>query len=77
MNIVNTVLGPRPADELGVVAVHESLLSVVPGAEHAFDVSIDRADIFEVLARKLTVDAEIAAVLERRDEAARINAFVG
>ena len=32
MNAVNTVLGPVPADELGVVAVHEALLSVVPGA---------------------------------------------
>lgn len=51
--MVNTVLGPVPADELGVVAVHESLLSVLPGAEHAFDVTIDRAEIFGVLAKKL------------------------
>jgi phosphotriesterase-related protein len=51
---VNTVLGPVPADELGVVSVHEALLSVVPGAEHAYDVTMDRAEIFEVLARKLT-----------------------
>ncbi|GII85274.1 phosphotriesterase [Sphaerisporangium siamense] len=51
---VNTVLGPVPARELGVVAVHEALLSVVPGAEHAFDVSMDRAEIFETLAEKLT-----------------------
>src|SRR3954454_15801426 len=51
---VNTVLGPVPADDLGVVAVHEALLSVVPGAEHAYDISFDRAEIFEVLARKLT-----------------------
>lgn len=50
---VNTVLGPVPADELGVVAVHESLLSVLPGAEHGFDVTTDRAEIFEVLAQKL------------------------
>ncbi|GLB66686.1 phosphotriesterase [Arthrobacter mangrovi] len=50
---VNTVLGPVPADELGVVAVHEALLSVVPGAEHAYDISMDRAEIFEVLAGKL------------------------
>lgn len=50
---VNTVLGPVPAGELGVVAVHESLLSVLPGAEHGFDVTIDRAEIFEVLAKKL------------------------
>ncbi|WEH39189.1 phosphotriesterase [Streptomyces sp. NBC_01218] len=52
-NTVNTVLGPIPAEELGVVSVHEALLSVVPGAEHAFDVTIDRAEIFEILAAKL------------------------
>lgn len=52
-NIVNTVLGPMPADELGVVSVHEALLSVVPGAEHAFDIRLDRAEIFETLAKKL------------------------
>ncbi|KAE8765753.1 phosphotriesterase [Georgenia thermotolerans] len=51
---VNTVLGPVPAEDLGVVAVHEALLSVVPGAEHAYDITIDRAEIFEVLATKLT-----------------------
>ncbi|MGW0781214.1 phosphotriesterase family protein [Streptomyces sp. NPDC002913] len=51
---VNTVLGPVPADELGVVSVHEALLSVVPGAEHAFDVAMDRAEIFETLAARLT-----------------------
>ncbi|AUI50454.1 aryldialkylphosphatase [Arthrobacter crystallopoietes] len=51
---VNTVLGPVPADELGVVSVHEALLSVVPGAEHAYDISMDRAEIFEILAAKLT-----------------------
>lgn len=51
---VNTVLGPVPADELGVVSVHEALLSVVPGAEHAFDVTMDRAEIFESLAARLT-----------------------
>ncbi|MEU1213400.1 phosphotriesterase [Streptomyces sp. NPDC005791] len=50
---VNTVLGPVAADELGVVSVHEALLSVVPGAEHAFDIRIDRAEIFEILAAKL------------------------
>ncbi|WP_327243908.1 phosphotriesterase [Streptomyces sp. NBC_01320] len=52
-NTVNTVLGPVPADELGVVSVHEALLSVVPGAEYAFDVTIDRAEVFEALAAKL------------------------
>jgi phosphotriesterase-related protein len=54
MTTVNTVLGPVPADDLGIVAVHEALLSVVPGAEHGYDVSIDRAEIFEILAAKLT-----------------------
>lgn len=51
---VHTVLGPVPADDLGVISVHEALLSVVPGAEHAYDVTIDRAEIFEILAGKLT-----------------------
>ena len=51
--VVNTVLGPVPADGLGVVAVHEALLAVVPGAEYAFDISMDRAEIFETLAGKL------------------------
>jgi phosphotriesterase-related protein len=53
-NAVNTVLGPVPADQLGVVLVHESLLSVVPGAEYAFDIRLDRAEIFQTLARKLS-----------------------
>lgn len=51
--IVNTVLGPVPADRLGVVSVHEALLSVVPGAQYAFDVTLDRAEIFHTLAAKL------------------------
>ncbi|GAA4708827.1 phosphotriesterase-related protein [Promicromonospora umidemergens] len=50
---VNTVLGPVPPDELGVVAIHETLLSVVPGAEHAFDLAVDRAQVFESVAAKL------------------------
>jgi phosphotriesterase-related protein len=50
---VNTVLGPVPADALGVVAVHEALLSVLPGAQYAPDITIDRAEVFEVLAGKL------------------------
>ncbi|WP_327668504.1 MULTISPECIES: phosphotriesterase [unclassified Streptomyces] len=50
---VNTVLGPVSSDELGVVSVHEALLSVLPGAEHAFDITLDRAEIFETLADKL------------------------
>ncbi|WP_318215120.1 phosphotriesterase [Streptomyces sp. SCL15-6] len=52
-NTVNTVLGPVPAAELGVVSVHEALLSVVPGAEHAYDITFDRAEIFETLAARL------------------------
>ncbi|MER5688163.1 phosphotriesterase [Streptomyces sp. NPDC002205] len=52
-NTVNTVLGPVPTEELGVVSVHEALLSVVPGAEYAFDITMDRAEIFETLATKL------------------------
>jgi len=52
-NTVNTVLGPVSADKLGVVSVHEALLSVVPGAEHAFDIAMDRAEIFGTLAAKL------------------------
>ena len=50
---VNTVLGPVPAAELGVVALHEALLSVVPGAQYAPEISMDRAEIFEILAGKL------------------------
>ena len=50
---VRTVLGPVRADTLGAVAVHEALLSVVPGAEHAFDVTIDRAEVFDVIAAAL------------------------
>ncbi|KHL10022.1 phosphotriesterase-related protein [Mumia flava] len=53
-HLVSTVLGPVPADDLGVVAVHEALLSVVPGAEHAYDIAYDRAAIFETLEKKLT-----------------------
>jgi phosphotriesterase-related protein len=53
MTVVHTVLGPVPAEELGVVAVHEALLSVVPGAQHGFDITIDRAEIFETLAAQL------------------------
>lgn len=52
--IVNTVLGPVDADRLGVIAVNEALLSVVPGAQYAFDITIDRADVFDRLRGKLT-----------------------
>ena len=50
---VNTVLGPVPAHDLGIVAVHEALLSVVPGAQFAPDITMDRAEIFGTLAAKL------------------------
>ncbi|MGD6980346.1 MULTISPECIES: phosphotriesterase [Citricoccus] len=50
---VNTVLGPVPADDLGVVAVHEALLSVLPGAQYAPDISMDRAEIYEALETKV------------------------
>jgi predicted metal-dependent phosphotriesterase family hydrolase len=53
MHHVNTVLGPVSADELGVVSVHEALLSVYPGAQFAYDITIDRAEIFATLAAKL------------------------
>lgn len=50
---VNTVLGPVAGSDLGAVAVHEALLSVVPGAQYAPDIVMDRADIFQTLATKL------------------------
>lgn len=50
---VNTVLGPRAAEALGVVAPLEALLSVVPGAQYAPDISMDRAEIFAALEDKL------------------------
>lgn len=50
---VLTVLGPVSPDELGVVAVHEALLSVVPGAQFAYDITINRAEIFDILAEQL------------------------
>ncbi|MEU5843671.1 phosphotriesterase [Rhodococcus sp. NPDC047139] len=50
---VHTVLGPVAAADLGVVAVHEALLSVLPGAQHAYDLDLDRAEIFTTLLGKL------------------------
>lgn len=50
---INTVLGPVAADDLGVVAVHEALLSVYPGAEYGYDVTIDKSVIFGTLKHKL------------------------
>lgn len=57
LGVVNTVLGQVPANELGVVATHEALLSVFPGAQFAPDILIDRADVFDVLAGKLAAFA--------------------
>ena len=50
---VNTVLGSVPVSDLGVIAANEALLSVLPGAQYAFDIPFDRADIFETIAPKL------------------------
>ncbi|GAA1853922.1 phosphotriesterase [Brevibacterium marinum] len=55
---VTTVLGPIPADELGVIAVSEALLSVLPGAEHAHDISMDRSQIFAEAASALNAFRE-------------------
>jgi phosphotriesterase-related protein len=52
--VVRTVLGPVPAQELGVVLIHEVLISVVPGAEYAPEISMDKSEIFETLKRQLT-----------------------
>jgi phosphotriesterase-related protein len=51
---VNTVLGLVDARQLGVTLVSESLLYVLPGAQYAHDIKIDRADVFEAIAAKLT-----------------------
>lgn len=50
---VNTVLGPVEARRLGVTLVCESLMYVLPGAQYAFDIRIDRAEVFDLLAAKL------------------------
>lgn len=52
-NVINTVLGPVPADQLGVIAVSESLLSVLPGAQYAPEIRMDRSEIVTTLAAKL------------------------
>ncbi|MFV0375387.1 phosphotriesterase [Microbacterium sp.] len=52
--IAHTVLGAVPADRLGIVAVHESLLSILPGAQYAPEITIDRAEVFDAVAAKLT-----------------------
>lgn len=50
---VNTVLGPVDARQLGVTLVSESLMYVLPGAQYAYDIKIDRADVFDAIAAKL------------------------
>ena len=50
---VLTVLGPVPANELGIVLVNETLLSVYPGAEYAPEITIDRSEVFEILKNKM------------------------
>lgn len=51
---VHTVLGPVPATALGVTALHEALLSVLPGAQYAHDLTVDRVTVFDTLETKLT-----------------------
>lgn len=51
--LVNTVLGPVDARQLGVTLVSESLLYVLPGAQYAYDIKIDRAEVFDAIAAKL------------------------
>ena len=51
---VNTVLGPVEITRLGVTLVRESLMYVLPGAQYAYNVKIDRAEVFDTLAAKLT-----------------------
>ncbi len=53
-NVVQTILGPVPAHELETVLIHESILSVIPGAELAPEIDMDRSKIFEALKSKLT-----------------------
>lgn len=51
--VVNTVLGPVAANDLGLTLIAESLLYVLPGAQYAFDIHIDRAECFDIIAEKL------------------------
>jgi phosphotriesterase-related protein len=50
---VNTVLGAVEASRLGITLVRESLLYVYPGAQYAYNIRIDRAEVYDTLARKL------------------------
>lgn len=51
---VNTVLGPVDARQLGVTLVSESLRYVLPGAQYGYDIKIERAEVFDAIAAKLT-----------------------
>lgn len=51
--LVNTVLGPVDARQLGVTLLSESLMYVLPGAQYAYDIRIDRAEVFDEIASKL------------------------
>jgi phosphotriesterase-related protein len=50
---VNTVLGPVDASRLGITLMSESLMYVLPGAQYAYDIHIDRAEVFDAIAAKL------------------------
>lgn len=50
---VNTVLGSIEPSAVGVTAIHEALLSVVPGAQYAHDISMDRSEIYDAIAPRL------------------------
>ena len=51
--VVQTVLGSVPTKDLGIVLIHETLLSVFPGAEYAPEINLDQSIIFELLVSKL------------------------
>ncbi|QBQ99471.1 phosphotriesterase [Paraburkholderia pallida] len=51
--LVNTVLGPVDARQLGITLLSESLMYVLPGAQYAYDIRIDRAEVFDAIASKL------------------------
>jgi phosphotriesterase-related protein len=53
MPSVLTVLGPVDARDLGVTLIRESLLYVFPGAQYAYDIRIDRSEVFDTLEAKL------------------------
>lgn len=52
--VVNTVLGPVDSGQLGVTLISESLMYVLPGAQYAYDIHIDRAACFDIIAARLT-----------------------